>query len=309
MASQTRSLQILLGETSYTPGENIRGTVELVLDRPLRTRGVRLYLSGSEVTEITIRRGMGRDERRVTYDSTRTILNEGLILFGEDRVGTLQAMKETLKSLAGSLDSPILPAGRHRYPFEFTLPNDALPTWSGPHARVAYTIWAVVDVPAGKDLRFDGTLYVIAPESWSIIPQRVSERHVPGGLLGFFQADVSMEFEFGGCALRWRERLEGKLRIRNRSRKAIRGATISLLAVEHAEANGYVRDSTRTVLSGFFRTPNPSADRHEVTFGFVLDPPLAPFQGASSRVVYWLQAEVDVKGAGNPVVQLPLELQ
>ena len=69
--------------------------------------------------------------------------------------------------------------------------------------------------------------------------------------------------------------------------------------MESAEANGHTRDATTTVLSGFFKTPNPSAGEHEVTFGFVLDPPLSPFQGAYSRVVYWLEAELDVKFASD----------
>jgi hypothetical protein len=309
MAPGRRALQVLLDRNSYTAGETVSGTVELLLAKPLRTRGVRVYLEGSESTAIRVTRGMGKDETTNTYRSSRPITNQGFILFGGDRVGMLKAIGETLESLATSLHYPILPAGRHRYPFEFDLPTDALPTWSGNHASVAYSLRAEVDVPVGSDLTFNGILYVVAPESWSIIPARRSERQVPGGLLGAFQADVSMEFEFKGCPLRWKERLEGKLRIQNRSKKQIRGATISLMASEHAEASGYARDSTSRVLSGFFKTPDPTSPEHEVTFGFVLDPPLCPFQGAISRVVYWLEAEIDVKFASNPVIRLPLDLE
>jgi hypothetical protein len=309
MAPGPRALQVLLEQQSYTAGETVRGTVELLLAKPLKTRGVRIYLTGSEETWIRVSRGIGENETTTTYRSSRTIVNQGLTLFGGNPVGPLQALGETLESVARSLPYPLLPAGRHRYPFQLTLPEDALPTWSGEHAKVAYSIQAEVDVPVGRDLRFDGILYVIAPDTWSIIPARRSERHLPGGLLGAFQADVSMEFEFRGCPLRWKERLEGKLRIRNRSQKKIRAATISLLSVESAEANGHTRDTTTTVLSGFFKTPDPSAPEHEIRFGFVLDPVLTPFQGASSRVVYWLEAELDVKFASDPVIRLPLDLE
>jgi len=309
MAPRQRALQVLLDRESYTAGETVQGTVEVLLAKPLRTRGVRIYLTGMESTAIRVTRGMGKDETTTTYRSSRPITNQGFILFGGDRVGALKAIRETLESLARSLNYPVLPAGQHRYPFEFKIPNDALPTWSGNHATVAYSLRAEVDVPVGGDLTFNGILYVVVPESWSVIPARAAERHVPGGLFSAFQADVSMEFEFKGCPLRWKERLEGKLRIRNRSKKQIRGATISLMSEEHAEAGGYARDSTSRVLSGFFKTPDPSAPEHEVTFGFVLDPPLSPFQGAISRVIYWLQAEIDVKFASDPVIRLPLELE
>jgi outer membrane protein assembly factor BamB len=307
MAPSQRSLQVLLDRNSYTAGETVSGTVELLLKKPLRTRGVRVYLTGSENTSIRVTRGMGRDETTRTYTASRPLTNQGFILFGGDRVGMLKALGETLESVARSLPYPILPAGPHRYPFQFELPDDALPTWSGNHATVAYSLRAEVDVPVGSDLTFNGVLYVVAPESWSIIPVRRVERQLPGGVFSAFQADVSMEFEFKGCPLRWKERLEGKLRIRNRSKKQIRGATISLMASEHAEVGGYARDSTSRVLSGFFKTPDPTSPEHEVTFGFVLDPPLSPFQGAFSRVVYWLEAEVDVKFASDPVIRLPLD--
>ena len=308
-AARRKALKLLLERGAYAPGETVRGTVVLTLPKPLRTRGVRVYLEGSENTSISVTRGSGKNRRTVTYTSENRILSEGFVLFGGQGVGTLKAMGETFKSLAGTLDYPLLAAGEYEYPFEFELPGDALPTWSGPHARVGYSLRAEVDVPVGLDLTFNGVLYVIPPESWTIIPARRSERHVPGGLFGAFQADVSMEFEFKGCPLRWKERLEGRLHIKNRSQKKIRGATVSLLAVEHAEADGYVRDTTSAILEGFFKTPNPAGAEHEVTFGFVLDPSLTPYQGDFSRVVYWLQAELDVKFAGDPVIRLPLDLQ
>jgi len=307
-AARRKALKLLLERESYAPGETVRGTVVLTLPKPLRTRGVRVYLEGSEETRISVTRGSGKDRRTVTYTSEDSIISQGFVLFGGQGVGTLKAVGETLKSMTGVLDYPLLAAGKYEYPFEFELPGDALPSWSGTHATVAYSLRAEVDVPVGLDLQFKGVLYVISPESWSIAPARRAERHVPGGLFGAFQADVSMEFEFKGCPLQWRERLEGRLHVKNRSPKKIRGATISLLAVEHAEADGYVRDTTSAVLEGFFKTPNPAGAEHEVTFGFVLDPGLAPYQGAHSRVVYWLQAELDIKLAGDPVIRLPLEI-
>ncbi len=309
MATPTRrSLRLLLDRDSYAPGETVRGTVELLLPKPLRTRGIRVYLVGTEETEITVSRGSGRNRTSTTYRSQSGILSRGFVLFGGQPVGMMKALGEAIESLTHSLVYPLLPAGRHEYPFEFELPDDALPTWSGTHATVAYSIRAEVDVPVGPDLRFNGGLYVIPPESWTIAPGRRAERHVPGGLLASLQADVSTDFEFNGCPLGWKERLEGRLLVRNRSSKKIRGATISLLSVEHAEARGCVRNTTSVVLTGFFKTPDPAAAAHDITFGFVLDPSLAPYQGSNSRVVYWLQAELDIKFAGDPMIQVPLEI-
>jgi hypothetical protein len=55
-------------------------------------------------------------------------------------------------------------------------------------------------------------------------------------------------------------------------------------------------------------TPDPAAPAHDISFGFVLDPVPAPYQGDYSRVVHWLRAELDIKFAGDPVIQVPLEI-
>jgi len=304
-----RAIRLLLDREAYAPGETLRGTVEVDWPRPLPVRGVRVELAGAEETRITVSRGSGKNRRSTTYTERDEIIAEGYVLFGGRGVSGLQAVGEAFKRLLKPLDYPLLPAGRHRYDFEFHIPPDALPSFEGTHARVAYDLSARVDVPLGRDLVFEGTLAVVNPETLRIAPYRARGTRPAGGLLRAFRAELGLELELDGCRLIPGERLEGHLLVRNHSRKKIRGARISLMGVEKAEAGGHEREETFEIARGYLPAPDPAAETQDIRFGIKLDPCPVPYAGRYSRVDLFLAAGLDIAMAFDAEIEVPLEIE
>jgi hypothetical protein len=304
-----REIRVLLDRDEYTPGQTVRGHVEVDWPRPRAVRGVRLALVGAEETRISVSRGSGKNRRTVTYTERDEIIAEEIILFGGPAVGDLQAVGEAFRRLVKPLDYPLLPAGRHRYEFDFRLPDDAPPSFEGSHARVAYELSARVDVPLGRDLSFEGLLPVVNPATLRIAPYRARGARPAEGFLRAFRAELGLDLELEGCRLLPGERLEGRLLVRNRSRKRIRGAGISLLGVERAEAAGHEREETFEIAKGYLPAPDPAAESQDILFGIRLEPCPVPYAGRYSRVDLVFAAELDIAMAFDARIEIPLEIE
>lgn len=301
-------IAVFLERDAYRPGDTVRGHVDLHWKRTGPVRGVRVSLVGAEETQIRVSRGTGKDRRTHTYTETNPIVGEELLLFGGPGVGAMRAAGDALKGLLGSLDYPVLKAGRHRYDFDFRLPPDAPPTFEGTYATVGYSIDARVDVPVAVDAKFEGGLLVVPPDGLSIAPYQAMGRLPARGLLKAFRADLSMDLRFEGCRLEPDARLKGRLLLRNHSGKKIRGVTVSLVGVEQAVAEGVEREERFEVASGYLRAPDPGAESQDVKFGIKLNRCPSPYVGRYSRVDLFLVAELDVAMALDTRLEIPLEI-
>jgi hypothetical protein len=144
----------------WLPGETLRGTVELHVDRPLRARGVRLRLRGRE--EIRIETGSG-DNRSVSTERSDLIDHE-VTFAGRDRIeDASEGLGDAVQALFGGGDYLHLPIGDQSFDFEVPLPDDCISSFDGHLAKVAYQLVAYVDVPAGADVRERHPIYMVPP--------------------------------------------------------------------------------------------------------------------------------------------------
>lgn len=301
------TLKMYLDPDEYRAGETVRGHVQVDVSKAVRTRGVRVYLEGTEKTVITESRGTGKNRRTVTYSETNMIISEGYVLFGGQAVGTLKAIGETLSG--GASRYPLLKAGRHRWPFEFKLPDDALPSFKGVYTKVRYGISAEVDIPAGLDRTFEGAVQLVPPSGLAIAPHRGRERRPATGLLKPLKADLVMDLDVQGCPFEAGARLEGRLLVSNRSKKRIRGATVSLVAIEVGVAEGERRTDTTEVASGYLRAPDPSAPQQDIAFGIEIKWCPHPYEGRNSRLDLFLVAELDIAMGIDAELTIPLRIE
>jgi hypothetical protein len=300
-------IRLFLDRDGFRAGETVQGRVQVDVPRAVRARGVRVYLVGTEKTVIVERKGSGKNRRTVTYSETNTIISEGLVLFGGRAVGTMKALGEALSG--GASKYPLLKAGRHEYPFEFRLPDDALPSFKGEYTEIRYALSAEVDIPAGFDATFEGVVHVVPPPGLGIAAYRGRDRRPARGLLKPLRADVVTEVEVQACPFEAGARLEGRLQVTNRSKKRIRGATISLVATQVAEAEGERRTHTADVASGYLKAPDPGAERQDISFGIQLRWCPHPYEGENSRLDLWLVAELDVAMGLDTALKIPLHLE
>jgi hypothetical protein len=302
LAPRRKSLVLYIDREAYRPGEVVRGHVELDWPRTTPVRGVRVGFLGAERTEITVSSGSGKNRRSTTYREHRPLVSREIDLFGGPPVGWWRATGEALNRLVGVEGYPRLLAGRHRWDFEFRLPEDALPSFVGTYAEVSYLLYAQVDIPMGFDVTTEGVVAVLPPEGARLAGCRGrAERS------GVLKADVDMRLETDACPLEAGVRLPGRIVVRNRSTKRIRGVTVRLLAVEEAEAEGRRREAVHELNEGYLPTPDPSSPRQDVTFEIPVNGPF-PYEGAHSRLAYRLEWTLDTAMGFDTTVAANLEV-
>ncbi|ELU04845.1 hypothetical protein CAPTEDRAFT_173828 [Capitella teleta] len=121
----------------YTAGSTLQGCVTLELAEPMKMRGIRLRFYGGANVHWSERHtsGSGKNRRTTTrhYRSSQNYFDYMLVLYG--------------KAPNQDGDNPVHPAGRHQYPFHYTLPQNLPSSFEGPHGQVRYWINCNIDKP------------------------------------------------------------------------------------------------------------------------------------------------------------------
>ena len=219
------------------------GTVELRLDAPVRARGVRLRLTGEEFTHIT--RSTGKTT--VTYLDRRPILQDEIVFAGEVRLATFaEGLADAWNTILNRVEHAEIPAGVHRYPFAFTLPEDAPPTYDGSSAEVVYRLLAYVDVPLWTDLRRKQDLMVY-PAAQPVGPSNSSTGAYPSAeklsiwqrdLVDLVRPNVRATLELSRSRYGIGQVIDGMLTVEDTGGASLRGVEFTLTAVEEARAQG-----------------------------------------------------------------------
>lgn len=134
-----KDISIELVKEAYLPGEIIKGTVILDLEKPVKARAVKLRIIGLEETSVEV--GSGDDSH--TYHEKNYILKNDIILHSPMYDDDLE-----------------LDPGYFAFEFEFRMPEDALPSYRGTNVSVTYNLEARVDVPWWLDIVKKRPIYV-----------------------------------------------------------------------------------------------------------------------------------------------------
>ena len=131
-----RELKILSKRRYFYPGEVVRLTAGLKTDKPLKIRGGKLAVKGEEIC---------REGRGPSFGSG---FNPDLPDYSDDKVCV------DILDLEKTISGPrTFPPGKHKIPFSFRLPEDALPSYGGWRASTSYAMELRLDVPLGLDLK------------------------------------------------------------------------------------------------------------------------------------------------------------
>ncbi|XP_076462587.1 arrestin domain-containing protein 3-like [Babylonia areolata] len=128
-----KTFDLDLDKETYYAGETLRGKVVLENSENVRFNGIRLHLRGKAHAEWKISRA---GERR-TVKQDEHYVDDRQQLWGK-----LEPRKD------GSTSYPILPRGYHTYPFEFKLPESALPcSFESRYCTIRYYLRVTLDIP------------------------------------------------------------------------------------------------------------------------------------------------------------------
>lgn len=117
------TLDIGLIKNSFMPGETVKGTVKLVLDKTVKARRFLISLIGEEWVDVSC--GSGKS-RRAKKEEIK-IHNDEIELSGERVYDFVEK------------------------DFEFKIPENAPPTIEGDGAGLRWLVHAKLDIPMGRD--------------------------------------------------------------------------------------------------------------------------------------------------------------
>ncbi len=254
-------------------GDVVEGTVVVETTKEVPSRGLYLDFLGQEATEIT--RGSGKNQH--TYRSTSDFAVWRLPLQGEASV----------------------PPGVHRFPFKFQIPPDGLPSYSGSHANVRYTVTARLDVPLWLDTVWTGELFVFYDRpSVRTFSQPVRFRSGGDGPEIYVELDGDRFFarELIGC----------RITLLRLGSSRVRRVYARLVGGEWARAQ-----TTEETSVTFQTQVDVPMERIQVGVPFTFEIPIpadvpSAYQGRYSYYSYVLHLGLDIAWAADLVAQTPI---
>lgn len=130
----------------YFGGQTISGRVFLVLNEPMKMRGLRLHVNGKAHTQWTESRtrthrdssGHTRTETYyVTYSANEVYLDAIITLWG--------------KPPGVSGEDPVMPVGSYEFPFSCTIPQTCPSSFEGQHGYIRYNCKVIMQLMLHND--------------------------------------------------------------------------------------------------------------------------------------------------------------
>jgi hypothetical protein len=262
-----------LPRTSYFTGDVASGAVVLETDKEVDARGLSLDILGRESTQITRQQG----KTSVTYRSHADLFAWRVPLHGPG----------------------LVPPGVQRFPFQFQIPENALPSYTGPHASVGYSLNARLDVPWWPDAVHSVPIFVFfARQSVRTFSDPVRFRSGGGGPEIYVELDGSRFFA--------REMIGCRITILRLGDHRARRVYVRLIGGEWARAER-AEETTRSTIAEL----DIPMDRVRIGEPFTFEIPIpsnvqSSYRGTYSYYSHILQIGLDIAWATDLVAETPL---
>lgn len=157
---------IKIDKSKYDGGQKVKGSLTIQSKRETKVRGLRLIAEGIESARISVseRSSLSSSSYYSHTNNSSTTKSESNAFFSFDLSGLLH---ELCKKDFMDNDSVVVKSGTKEIPFEFTIPADAYPSYSGRHAAISCNVKATAD----RDNWFDKNKTI----SFTVI----NSRHTP----------------------------------------------------------------------------------------------------------------------------------
>lgn len=236
-----RKYDIELEKEYYYAGEVVRGCVSLENLESLRVNGIQVFIRGKAHVEWRITRG---GERR-TVKEDQFFIDEKAIIWGKE-----SGVDE------GASSGSVLPAGDHRFPFDFQLPNAALPcSFESRVGSVRYYLRVVVDIPYKSPPQGLKYFTIIGPYIDSLdakyLTRQTAFRQRTSRCLWCASSPVSLEVSLERSSYCCGQRIKVHCDVQNGSDQPVTLVCRLIQAVDYRIAKGSVvlnKEATHTVL-------------------------------------------------------------
>ena len=221
------AIDISLERNQYAAGETVKGTLTITEDKDFKVQSCELSVSGEErIIEISEEKSF--ENRRITSQESNVFFSKDLSRF-LNSIGTkIEDGDDNILEMKGGITN---------VPFEFTIPDDALESYEGKHARTIYKIEAAANMPKRLDIGKTLSFTVFNQKRTHMkfdraIREEINEKTNSGIRLELEGDDKNNTFSPG-------EIIRGKITIEDsKLSPKIRKAELILGAIEFAQAQG-----------------------------------------------------------------------
>lgn len=303
-------------------GELLRGRpvtvpILVVLDRPLKVRGIHAKFHGAEETKATYTTTT-TDSKGNTTTHTHTavqhvdITTQAHLISGNERLGFFGNLSDGIATIFGGGSHDVMQPGEYPFEVEVSIPASAPGTHVGKKTRVFYELSMQIDVPVAFDLKAVHG-FTVRPEDTHRPSEPVRTRYPDDADRGFFDSilepDLRIEMAIAGNVVRVGEPISGIFCLESPKPLKCNGVRVRLLGIEHSKANGHTDRHVHRGEPIELDTPGVIAGPYKKEFEFTAatSGPLSA-NGELFSIEWFVQVELDVPWAKDPRVRAPLTL-
>ncbi len=301
-----------------TRGHAINVPVTLVLDRPLKVRGIHAKFQGAEET-TAVYTTTSVDAKGVTTTHSHTavqhsdITTQAQLLLGNERLSTLGNMSDAVATMFGGGRHEVMQPGEYKFDIEVSIPADAPATHVGKKTRVFYELTIHVDVPLGFDLQKTQSFHVapLVSVDSEITPVRTCYPDDAGR--GYFNAlftpDVRIEMALVANQYRIGEAIDGIFCIDAAKPLNCRAIRVRLAGTESSQAQGHADHFVHVGAAIELSPPGVVNGSYKQEFSLSAENagPLTA-KGKLFSIDWFVQVELDVPWAKDPTIRAPIVL-
>lgn len=298
------------------PGETAGIPVKLVLDVPLKVRGVHATFHGAEETKANYTTYNAATKSTQTHTAVEhvDIVKTESLLSGRERKGFFGNIADGLSTLFGGGEHDVLQPGEYPFDVEVQIPSPARPSFAGQKCRVFYELSVRVDIPLSRDVtalqafRVSGGPETELPPS-APVRTRYPEDQPRGLLDSWFSPDVRVEAALRQNTFREGDTLEGIFALETPKPLEFRAIDVRLISVENTTAHGHTDSHTHAGEPVRIATQGVIEGTHSQRFDLPVALPGPPTtRGERFSIDSFLQIELDVPWAKDPKVRVPVRL-
>jgi hypothetical protein len=210
-------IAIDLQKESFLPGQFVKGSVNIILDKHISARAVTLDIVGLEKTKVVV----GSGEYSHAYNKKNYILKKKIYLYPPQ----------------AGMDHEFAP-GHYANKIEFKIPPSAPPSYEGENVEIKYWLKTRVDIILWRDL--------VKTKSFNVYRKRkdldsfVHPANFESSNFTNLEADKpGFYVELPRKAFKAGKSVEGEITICNKDVCKIRKIDLRLIGTEHAKAKGH----------------------------------------------------------------------
>jgi hypothetical protein len=261
-----------LERESLFSGEVLKGSVNLIIDKPVKARAVWLDILGLEMTKRT--NSQGRAD--IAYIEKHHHIKEKIYLYPPEMGGEHE-----------------LSPGNFKHDFELKIPETAPPSYEGEYVRITYRLETRVDVIAWRDIIEKKTFYVHFKRKDLGSLTQPADFHSQNYLhLDYKKPGFNVELETQ--VFKVGDSVTGTIAISNLGTSKLRKIEIRLIAHEIISAAGYRFESD---VKSYELVLSPDDFMEELPKKFEI--PISnrfpvSFKGKNSALQYFLEVQFDL---------------